>query len=191
MKRTILLVMSVGAALAACGSEDAVSVADQWARASAPTQTVGAVYFDLTVADDDTLVGASVSPTVAADAQIHEVVMADEMSGDDMSGGEMSGDEMSGDEMTEPEGSEDMGDSEDRGDSGDMGDMEGPMTMREMDGGLALVGGETVSFEPGSYHVMLLDLVDPLEVGERFDVTLDFATADDMTIEVEVAETAP
>ncbi len=38
---------------------------------------------------------------------------------------------------------------------------------------------------------MLIDLVEPLEVGERFDMTLDFAGADPVTVSVDVAETAP
>ena len=38
---------------------------------------------------------------------------------------------------------------------------------------------------------MLVDLVDPLEIGERFDMTLDFAGADPVTVSVAVAESAP
>ncbi len=181
--------MSAGLVLAACGGDDAVTVESQWARESAPTQTTGAVYFDLTVAEDDTLVGASVASDVAGEAQIHEVVMADGHSGDtsdEMSGDmddEMS-DEMSGDmdESAMSEGSDDMG---------DMEGMDGAMRMQEMTDGLALTGGETVTFEPGGYHVMLLDIAEPLEIGDQFEVTLVFAEADDVTIEVEVAETAP
>jgi len=187
MKRLLVLLASTGLILAACGSDDAVTIESQWARQSAPTQTRGAVYFDLTVAEDDTLVGASVSSSVAGEAQIHEVVMADGGHSDDMSE-EMSGD-MS-DEMSD-EMSGDMDDMEMSEGSDDMGDMEGAMVMQEMPNGLALAGGETVVFEPGSYHVMLLDLAAPLENGDEFEVTLDFATADDVTVEVEVAETAP
>ncbi len=74
--------------LTACGSDDdaaadGVSIENAWARTSAAGQTTGAIYFDLTVDEDDTLSGASVPASVAADAQIHEVVMSD-MSGDDM-----------------------------------------------------------------------------------------------------------
>jgi copper(I)-binding protein len=85
----------------------------------------------------------------------------------------------------------DMDDMEMSEGSGDMEGMDGAMVMQEMPNGLALVGGETVVLEPGSYHVMLLDLAAPLVDGEQFDVTLDFAEADDVTIEVEVSETAP
>ncbi len=188
MKRTAVLIVSAGLLVAACGSDDAVSVEGQWARQSAPTQTTGAVYFDLTVAEDDTLIGASVPSSVAAEAQIHEVVMADDTdmsdemddsSMDDSSMDDSSMDDSSMDDMATSEG------------SGDMDEMDGAMMMQEMANGLPLVGGETVSLEPGSYHVMLLDLAAPLENGQQFEVTLDFAEADDVTIDVEVAETAP
>lgn len=156
------MLLTAAVVLSACGSgDDDITVAGAWARASAPAQTTGAVYFDLTVSDDDTLVGASVPASVATRAEVHEVVMVD---------GDM---EMS-DDMDM-----DM----------DMGD--GQMRMQELPDGLALTGGETVSFEPGSYHVMLPELVDPLEVGEEFDLTLQFENADDVTVTVEVAETAP
>jgi copper(I)-binding protein len=176
MQRGLTLLSLAALALAACGSgDDDVTIENAWARTTAAGQTTGAIYFDLTVAEDDTLVGASVPASVAADAQVHEVVMAD-MSGDDMSGdemsGDMSGDEMSGDEM-----------------SGD--DMSGAMTMRELTDGLPLTGGETVAFEPGGYHIMLIDVAQPLEVGDEIELTLDFANADDQTITVEVAESAP
>ena len=191
MKRIGSIVLSAAVVLAACGSgDDAVTVANAWARASAPTQTTGAVYFDLTVADDDTLVGASVPASVATHAEIHEVVMVDDSmdTSDDMAGDEMTGDEMdmsddgSMDEMDMSEGSDDMGDM-------DMGD--GQMRMQELPDGLALTGGETVSFEPGGYHVMLPEIIEPLEVGDEFELTLQFANADDVTVTVEVAETAP
>ena len=194
MKRLSVLVVSVGLVLAACGSDDAATVEDQWARQSAPTQTLGAVYFDLTVAEDDTLVGASVPSDVAAEAQVHEVVMAVDGDSDDMSD-EMSGDmdmseEASG-EMDDMEASEGSGDMEMSGETSEMGGMDGAMRMQEMEDGLPLKGGETVTLEPGSYHVMLLDLAAPLVIGDQFEVTLDFAIADDVTFDVEVAETAP
>lgn len=168
--------------LAACGSGDDVSVDNAWARASAAGQTSGAIYFDLTVSEDDTLVGASVPSSVAERAEIHEVVMDDgEMDEGSMDDGDMSG-EMSGemvmDETEMSEGSESM-------------DMAGNMRMQELADGLALTGGASVSFEPGSFHVMMPVLAEPLEIGDEFDLTLEFANADDVTVTVEVAETAP
>lgn len=167
--------------LGACGSDSEVEVEGAWARTSPAAVTLGAAYFELTVADDDRLVGAEVSSDVAAAAEIHEVVEVDgEMSGDEMSGDEMSGDM---DDMEMSEGSHEGMD--------DVMDMGGMMQMQEMADGLALTGGETVAFQPGGYHVMLVDLVGPLEVGEEFDLTLDFENADSVTVTVEVRENAP
>ncbi len=183
MKRIGSLLLTAAVALSACGSgDDDVTVANAWARASAPSQTTGAIYFDLTVADDDALVGASVPSSVATRAEIHEVVMVDDgmvETSEDVSGDDMGDDEM--DDMEMSEGSDDM--------SGT--DTSGQMRMQELPDGLALTGGEMVSFEPGSYHVMLPELVEPLEIGDEFELTLDFAEADDVTITIQVAETAP
>jgi copper(I)-binding protein len=188
MKRAFSLLpvgFAIGAlVLAGCGSDDdTISIDNDWARTSAAGQTTGAIYFDLTADEADTLMGASVPASIAADAQVHEVVMAES---DDMDSGDMDSGDMDSGDMDS--GDMDSGDM----DSGDMdsGDM-GAMVMRELTDGLELTAGETVSFEPGSYHVMLLDLVEPLEVGDEIEVTLEFAEADDVTLTVEVAESAP
>ena len=175
MRRLAPFLLTGAVVLGACGSEDDVTVSGAWARASAPTQTLGAVYFDLTVAADDTLVGASVPPSIAARAEIHEVVMIDDSEED----------------------TESTSASHDTSGSHDMDAMEtddedaGMTTMRELSDGLLLRGGETVSFEPGGYHVMLPGLTAPLEVGAEFQLTLEFADADDVTVDVEVAESSP
>jgi copper(I)-binding protein len=92
-------------------------------------------------------------------------------------------------------GDDEMGDDEmDEGmsDDGDESGMEGmgAMTMQEVEA-IELGAGDTVNLEPGGYHIMLLDLVEPLEVGDTFDVTLDFETADDLVVTVEVRDSAP
>lgn len=46
-------------------------------------------------------------------------------------------------------------------------------------------GGEAV-LEPGGLHVMLLDLPEPLEVGQTFPVTLTFENAGEVELTVEV-----
>jgi copper(I)-binding protein len=171
MNRALTLLPVAALLFAACGSDDdsadepstdeAIVVENAWARTSPAGVTAGAVYFEITATDADTLLAASVPSAIAGEAQIHEVVPAET----EMSGDEMSGDEMSGDEMA--------------------------MVMQELSEGLPLPAGETVSLAPGGYHVMLLDLAEPLEAGEDFDVTLDFATADDMTISVTVGDAAP
>lgn len=65
------------------------------------------------------------------------------------------------------------------------------MIMREVVGGLAVSADETVTFAPGGYHVMLIDLADPLDVGDEFELTLTFAGNADVTVTVSVEETAP
>ncbi len=55
---------------------------------------MGAAYFDITSAADDSLVAVSVSSDVAARAEIHEVVKAMDMGDDEMHDGAMSMQEM-------------------------------------------------------------------------------------------------
>jgi hypothetical protein len=169
VKRLLAILPVAALVFAGCGSEDggddgAVEVDDAWARASAEGQTAGAVYFRITADEADRLLAASVPASVAAAAEVHEVVMAD--GSDDGDGGM------------------DMDDDSDDG-------ADPQMSMQELVDGLALPAGETVSFEPGGYHVMLLDLAAPLAAGDEIDLTLDLETADDITLTVEVAESAP
>ncbi|MGA1345546.1 MAG: copper chaperone PCu(A)C, partial [Ilumatobacteraceae bacterium] len=72
------------------------------------------------------------------------------------------------------------------GDSMDMG----AMVMQQIMS-LDLPAGETVELKPGGYHVMLIDLAAPLEIGQTFDLTLDFETAPDRVVTVEVRDDAP
>lgn len=187
-KRIILFLGAVGAlALAACGGDDAVSVDEPWARSTTEVQESGAVYFQLTVDHDDVLVGASVPSSVANEAQIHEVIESDM----DMGGDEMSEDEMSDGDASDGGTDMDMGADEMSGDDMDHSSMAPGMVMQEVAGGLPLSAGETVDFAPGGYHVMLLGLAAPLEVGDEFELTLDFQDNDDVIITVPVEETAP
>ena len=195
MKRLLSFTALTALTLAACGSDDGgVSIDGAWARTPAEGQTTGAIYFEITADEDDRMIAASVPASVAATAEIHEVVMAemdDEMSGDEMSGDEMSGDgEMDGEMDDEMSGDEMSGDGE-MDDDSDMGGMDPQMRMQELTDGLPLPAGETVTLQPGGYHVMLLDIAEPLEVGDEIELTLDFEDADDVTITVEVAASAP
>lgn len=158
--------------LAACGSSDggsssssttstpdALEITNVWARKSPMATTAGAVYLDITSPTDDKLLGASVPTDIAATTEVHETVAADDTSTT-------------------------MGD---MGDMGDMGGDPGAMTMRPVES-IDLPAGETVKLEPGGYHIMLLDLVKPLEVGQTFDVTLTFEQAGEQTVTAEVRE---
>lgn len=76
------------------------------------------------------------------------------------------------------------------GDMGSTPTSEAPMMMREVDG-VDLPAGTAVAFEPGGYHVMLLDLAEPLEVGTTFTLTLTFEQAGTRDVTVTVADEAP
>jgi copper(I)-binding protein len=54
---------------------------------------------------------------------------------------------------------------------------QGVMKMREVKDGLEIKPGETVELKPGGYHVMFVDLKEPLKKGEDVTVTLTFAKA--------------
>jgi copper(I)-binding protein len=194
MKRIVACTSLAALALAACGSDDGgIAIEGAWARTSAEGQTTGAVYFEITADEADRLVAASVPASVAATAEIHEVVMADMPDDGEMDmGDEMSDDgEMDmGDDMSD-DGEMDMGDDMSGDGEMDMGGMDPQMRMQELVDGLPLPAGETITLEPGGYHVMLLDIAEPLEVGDEIELTLDFENADDMTLTVEVAESAP
>jgi copper(I)-binding protein len=45
-----------------------------------------------------------------------------------------------------------------------------------------------VALEPGGFHVMLMNLTEPLVVGAEFDVTLTFESAGDMVVTAEVRD---
>ena len=56
------------------------------------------------------------------------------------------------------------------------------MKMRHMPGGVPIPAGETVELKPGGYHVMFLDLKEPLKQGDTLNVSLTFEKAG--TVEV-------
>ncbi|GGM38250.1 copper chaperone PCu(A)C [Promicromonospora citrea] len=51
----------------------------------------------------------------------------------------------------------------------------GEMVMREVDGGFVVPAGGSRDLEPGGDHIMLMDLVEPLEAGDEVTFTLTFA----------------
>lgn len=193
MNRRSLIAAACGAALvlAACGSEEemadstaaaavdapssnaaateaGVTIERAWARTSPMNVETGAAYMMITSVEDDKLLGAAVDPSIAAKAEVHEVVMAD---------GDMSGDMSMSSEM--PMSSEMTG-----------ATMAPMMQMREVEY-VDLPAGEAVMLQPGGYHIMLLELASPLELGEEFVVTLTFEEAGDVDVTVVVADDAP
>ena len=163
VRRLILLVAVSGLVVAGCGGDSGVSVDKPWARNSPRMASAGAVYMNLEAAEDDRLVGAAVDASIAGKVEIHETAMMEASTGDD---------------------------SMDDSSAEDEGQMGGAMMMREV-GEIALPAGTTVNLEPGGYHIMLLDIATPLEVGQKFDVTLTFENAAQQVVEVEVREEGP
>ncbi|MGD9701773.1 MAG: copper chaperone PCu(A)C [Acidimicrobiia bacterium] len=173
------------AALGACGDDDdsdaagtdasaaaSVEVENAWSRTSPAMTTAGAVYLTLTSADGDRLVAAAVPTTVAAKTEIHETVVAE--SGDMTDTTAMAAGDTAAPAMSDTTA---MGGTEE-------------MTMRPIDG-LDLPAGTAVVLEPGGYHIMLLDLVAPLELGTEISLTLTFEQAGEQTVSVPVLAEAP
>ena len=121
-----------------------IVVEGAWARTSPMETTMGAAYMKITSPIDDELVSASVDPSVAMEAQIHETVENDA----------------------------------------------GEMSMQEVES-IPLVAGEAFELAPGGYHVMLMGLSAPLEVGSTLDIALTMKSGATVTVTAEVSEDAP
>jgi hypothetical protein len=67
----------------------------------------------------------------------------------------------------------------------------GVMSMRTLSNGLAIAPGQSVTFRPGGYHLMLMRLKQPLKAGERAAVELDFAPAGKVKVELVVGAGPP
>lgn len=140
-----------------------LSVTAAWARTSPMVATNGAAYFTVTNTGtvDDALVAAAVGPEVAGKVELHETVAVD---------GGMSGN---------------MGD-----ETPTTGAGTAMMEMRPVDR-IEVPAGGSAELAPGGYHVMLLDLAEPLVVGETFEMTLTFEEAGEQVVMVEIRDAAP
>jgi hypothetical protein len=65
----------------------------------------------------------------------------------------------------------------------EMTTVDGVMKMRPLANGLVLKPGETVEFKPGSFHLMFVDLKEPVVQGKRVKGTLAFEKAGAIEIE--------
>ena len=63
---------------------------------------------------------------------------------------------------------------------------QGVAKMRPVEGGLEIQPGETVELKPGSLHVMLMGLKQPLQKGQKVKGTLEFEKAGKIDIEYAV-----
>lgn len=68
--------------------------------------------------------------------------------------------------------------------------LDGLMKMQKVDQ-LAIPPGDEVVFEPGGYHFMMFGLKQPLEAGGRFPLTLVFADAGSIEVQVMIEEEPP
>ena len=60
------------------------------------------------------------------------------------------------------------------------------MKMRELDDGLEIKPGQTVELKPGGYHMMFMDLKEPLKAGQTIKGTLVFEKAGSVDVEYAV-----
>lgn len=143
------------------GGSAPVVVSAPWARTSPAGASTGAAYLTLTAAQDDALVGASVDASVAAAVQIHATTTA----GHDTAGhGSSSG---SGSATTT-----------------------GALSMKPVER-IELPKGKPVTLEPGGYHLMLVDLAQPLRRGGMVTLTLRLAVGGELSVGVPVRDNAP
>jgi hypothetical protein len=70
----------------------------------------------------------------------------------------------------------------------EMAMIDGEMKMQQIDGGLVIPAGKSVSLEPGGNHIMLMELTKAVEAGQEISVTLRFDGADALTINGIVAK---
>ena len=63
---------------------------------------------------------------------------------------------------------------------------DGVMKMRPLKGGLEIKPGETVELKPGSFHVMFVDLKNPLTPSDHVKATLVFEKAGTVNVEFDV-----
>lgn len=62
------------------------------------------------------------------------------------------------------------------------------MRMQQVEGGIEIPARSQVELKPGGYHVMLIGLTRDLNVGDKFPVTLEFASGVTLQVEAEVRQ---
>jgi len=142
----------------------------------------GAVYFLLHNASevDDALIGAS--SAVAEVVEIHMSSMLAEGEHEHSEGEHSHGEEA---DHEHGEGHEHAEDEQRPVGEAELHDMSNVGSM-VMVARVELAAGHEVAFEPGGYHIMLINLKQELVAGDTFDLTLHFEHAADLTIEVKV-----
>jgi len=155
-----VLVVVIAGSLAACsGSTGGIQVTGAWARNSAAVTGAGAAYLVVqnTGPTADALVGAS-SPA-SKTVEMHETKII---------------------ESAAPSAGASMMPSA----SGGMSS--GPMMGMVPVSRIEVPAGGSVELKPGSYHLMLLNLVADLKAGDTIEITLQFEKAGKITVKAEV-----
>jgi copper(I)-binding protein len=68
----------------------------------------------------------------------------------------------------------------------EMATTDGVMKMRPLDKPLAIEPGKTVKLAPGGYHLMMMDLKNPLKQGDKVPLTLEFEKAGKVQVTLDV-----
>ena len=68
----------------------------------------------------------------------------------------------------------------------EMATTNGVMTMRPLDSGVEIAPGAKVEFKPGGFHIMFMELKQPLKQDERVKGTLTFEKAGPVEVEFKV-----
>ncbi|WP_353186531.1 copper chaperone PCu(A)C [Bosea sp. (in: a-proteobacteria)] len=68
----------------------------------------------------------------------------------------------------------------------EMATKDGIMTMRPLENGIEVPAGGKVEFKPGGYHIMFMELKQPLKQGEMMKGTLTFEKAGSVDVEFKV-----
>lgn len=54
-------------------------------------------------------------------------------------------------------------------------------TMRPVEGGFVVPAGETLTLEPGGYHLMFMDVPAPIKAGDELSITLELEDGSELT----------
>ena len=63
---------------------------------------------------------------------------------------------------------------------------DGMMKMRQLENGLTIEPGTSVKLAPGGYHLMMMDLKNPLKQGDKLPITLEFEKAGKVQVTFDV-----
>jgi periplasmic copper chaperone A len=186
--RSLILLLSASLTLAACTAASSAStdlgIDDVRSRMSPRLAGVAAVYLDIDnpTDQDDALISASVPPDVAGHVELHETYAVDEAMGDDAAMGSDEG--MHGGAADQPMAGDGTDGETAGGGHGEGGAM---MAMREV-AAIDVPAGSRVELAPGGLHLMLFDLLEDLQAGDTFELTLVFERAGEVTVTAEVRD---